>query len=118
MFPPSSLLIAYQSYLQTSSYSPTDLVSVSFGWFSYLHLVLNARVPKFLSSVLFLAFLELVASKSLQYHALTSCSVLKVLALRHFSVLMFCSSPLDVHSSSALPLIYTASDKVSCLTAS
>jgi hypothetical protein len=54
-------LIAYQSYLQTSSYSPTNLDSVSFGWFSYLHLILYARVPKFLSSVFFLTFLKLVA---------------------------------------------------------
>ena len=109
-----SRLITYQSYLQTSFYSPTNLDSLSFGRCSYLHSVFYARVPKFLSSVFFLTFLKRFPSKSLQYHALISCSIL--LALRQISVSVFYSSPLYMHSSSRLPFSHTVIDKVSCLT--
>jgi hypothetical protein len=42
-----SHLIAYRSYTQTSSYSPSNLSSVFLSWVSHLHFILHERVPKF-----------------------------------------------------------------------
>lgn len=46
-----STCIAHRSHIKTSSFSPSDLSSVSFTWCSHLHFILHAMVPKFLSSV-------------------------------------------------------------------
>jgi hypothetical protein len=49
----SMLFTACQSYKRTNSCSPSNLSSLFLAWFSHLHLILYARLPKFLCPVVF-----------------------------------------------------------------
>jgi len=47
------LFIACKSYIRFNSCSPSNFSSLYLAWFSHLHLILYARLPKFLGSVVF-----------------------------------------------------------------
>jgi len=53
------LFLAFQCYTQSHSYSPNNLSSAFFTWFSHLHLILYARVSIFSCSVAFLVVINL-----------------------------------------------------------
>ena len=46
------LIIAYQPYILTISYSPSRLISLLFSWFFHLHLISYAVIPTVHSSVI------------------------------------------------------------------
>jgi len=57
-----SYLIAYQSYIQTSYNSPSDLSIVFFSYFSHLHLNLRTREAKSLNSVVLLPVISTISA--------------------------------------------------------
>jgi hypothetical protein len=94
------LLTVSHSYIQSHYCSPPNLSSAFLAWFFHLHLILYARVPKFLCSLAFLtvSIFEIAVSSLICGHLLFRSSSLHLCVFGHFNNRWDSLSPRDLWS--------------------